>query len=143
MSKIAYRVLLGMYPPDHRKWFGEEMLGVFETAATEHRGWSYIRFLLHELASVAGGAAIAWAVKLSGRGYVHASQPVASATCTVSLPHEVQEAQDRLNRSLNGMLHAISHHQFLQARALAAEEQKAREELRRLREQYHIVEPET
>ncbi|HUI57714.1 MAG TPA: hypothetical protein VLY04_22205 [Bryobacteraceae bacterium] len=140
MTTFTYRAVLRLYPPDHRIWFGAEMQSVFEEAALEHRGRgsiAYARFLLAEYAALAGGAAIAWAAKLAGRAYVHQPQP---ATQTALLPGEVQEAQDRLNVSLNGLLHAISHHEFLKARVYAAEEQKAREDLRLLREKYNIAE---
>jgi hypothetical protein len=139
---LAYRALLRLYPRDHRKWFGAEMQSVFEEAAREHRGRgraAYLRFALAECSGLVIGSGIAWAAKLSGRAYVHNLSLSRPVTIT-PLPDEVQIAQDRLTVNLNGLLHAISHHQFLKARTYAAEEQKAREDLRMLREKYNIAE---
>ena len=139
---LVFRALIRLYPRDHRTRFGAEMQSVFEEAAHEHRrhGWTaYLRFALAEYAGLVIGSGAAWAIKLAGRGYVRDPRLIRAAS-VAPLPHEVQEAQDRLTLNLNGLLHAISHHQFLQARVYAAEEQRAREELRRLREKYHIAE---
>jgi hypothetical protein len=139
---LAYRLLLWLYPYDHQVCFGEEMQSVFEQAAQEHRGrgrTAYLRFLVAEYGGLIVGLATAWTVKIAGRGYVHDQRLI----CTAALaprPHEVQEAQERLTANLNGLLHAISHHQFVKARIYAAEEQKAREDLRLLRERYNITE---
>jgi len=138
---LAYRALFRLYPRDHRTCFGAEMQSVFEEAAQEHRSRgraAYLRFVLAEYAGLVSGAGTAWAVKLAGRGYLHDQHLARPAA--VALPGEVQEAQDRLTANLTGLLHAISHHQFLKARVYAAEEQKAREELRLLREKYNIAE---
>jgi hypothetical protein len=139
---LAYRALFQLYPRDHRTCFGAEMQSVFEEAAQEHRsrGWTaYLRFALAEYAGLVVGSGTAWAVKLAGRGYVYDQRLIRPANAA-ALPGEVQEAQDRLTANLTGLLHAISHHQFLKARLYAAEEQKAREELRLLREKYNIAE---
>jgi hypothetical protein len=142
MVRWVYRALLRIYPPDHRRWFGDEMRSVFEEAAREHRGRgpiAYAAFLFSECAGLIGGSAMAWTANLAGRGYIRRPELIGSGV-TATLPLEVQQAQDRLNISLNGLLHAIANHQFVQARAFAAEEQKAREELRVVREKYHIAE---
>ena len=137
---LAYRALLRLYPRDHRTWFSAEMQSVFEEAAREHRSRgraAYLRFAIVECAGLVIGSGMAWAAKLAGRAYAHdprLDRPVRMAP----MPDEVQEAQDRLTVNLNGLLHAISHHQFLKARTYAAEEQKAREDLRLLREKYNI-----
>jgi hypothetical protein len=139
---LAYRLLLRLYPHDHRACFDDEMRSVFDQANQEHhsRGWTaYLRFLAAECGGLIVGLATAWALKIAGRGYVHDQRQIRTAD-VAPLPHEVQEAQDRLTANLNGLLHAISHHQFVKARAYAAEEQKAREDLRLLRERYNITE---
>jgi hypothetical protein len=139
---LAYRALFRLYPNDHRACFGAEMQSVFEEAAREHRsrGWAaYLRFALVEYAGLAVGSGTAWALKLAGRGYVHDPRLIRPAHAA-PLPDEVQKAQDRLTVNLNGLLHAISHRQYLKARLYAAEEQKAREQLRQLRERYDIGE---
>jgi hypothetical protein len=138
----AYRALVRLYPRDHRTSFGSEMQSVFEEAAREHRSRgrvAYLRFALAEYAGLVAGAGTAWAVKLAGTGYVHDQRLIRPAQAAL-LPGEVQEAQDRLSVSLNGLLHAISKRQFLKARMYAAEEEKARAELRQLREKYNIAE---
>jgi hypothetical protein len=139
---LAYRTLVRLYPREHRTWFGAEMQSVFDEAAREQRSRgraAYLRFALAECAGLVIGSGRAWAAKLAGRAYVHdhrLSRPVNMAP----LPDEVQEAQDRVTVNLNGLLHAISHHQFVKARIYAAEEQKARADLRLLCEKYHIAE---
>jgi len=135
-------MLLGMYPKDHRAWFAAEMQSVFEESAQEHRkrgGARYLRFLLAECAGLVGGLGGAWAAKLTRGAYTHHPQLVRPSPAT-ALPQEVQEAQDRVTIHLNSLLHAISHHDFVKARTCAAEEQKAREDLRLLRARYGIAE---
>jgi len=135
-ARLTFQALLEFGAPV------EGMQSVLEQAAQEHRSRGravYLRFVLTELAGLVAGLGVAWAAKLTGRAYLYDRLLVRPATVP-SLPGEVQEAQDRLNVHLNSLLHAISHHQFLQARLHAAEEQKAREELRRLREKYNIAE---
>lgn len=142
MVTSAYRALVRLYPPDHCHWFGDEMRSIFEEAAREHRGRgaiAYAAFLFSEYVGLIGGSAIAWAAKLGGRAYIHQPHLICNSEAA-TLPLEVQEAQKRLNVSLNGLLHAISHHEFVKARAFAVEEGKARENLRLLREKYGIAE---
>jgi hypothetical protein len=139
---LAYRALFRLYPKDHRTCFGAEMQSVFEEVAQDHRsrGWAaYLRFALAEYAGLVIGAGTAWAVTLAGRGYVYNQRLIRPANAA-ALPGEVQEAQDRLTANLTGLLHAISHRQYLKARRYAAEEQKARAELRLLRDKYNIAE---
>ena len=139
---LAYRALVQLYPKDHRAWFGAEMQSVFEEAAREHRSRgraAYLVFVLSEYTGLLLGSGAAWIAKLTGRAYVH-DPSLTRPVHVTPLPGEVLEAQDRLTTNLNGLLHAISHHQFLKARIYAAEEQKAREELRLLREKYNLDE---
>jgi hypothetical protein len=139
---LAYRALLRLYPRNHRMCFGAEMRSVFEESAREHRSRgraAYLRFALAEMGGLVIGLAMAWSLKLAGRAYVHDPQLIRRATAR-PLPHEVQQAQDRVTSNLNGLLHAISHHQYIKARSYAAEEEKARADLRQLREKYNIAE---
>jgi hypothetical protein len=138
---VAYRALLHLYPKNHRTWFGAEMESVFEQAAREHRSRghaAYLQFTAAELTGLVVGSLAAWAAQLTGRGYVHDPRLNRSADAA-PLPGEVQEAQDRVNANLNGLLHAIAHHQFRKARIYAAEEERAREDLRLLRGKYNIA----
>jgi hypothetical protein len=138
---VAYRALLRLYPKDHRTWFGAEMESVFEEAAREKRSRgraAYLRFATAELAGLAVGSLAAWAAQVTGRGYAHDPRLNRSADAA-PLPGEVQEAQDRVNANLNGLLRAIAHRQFRKARIYATEEERAREDLRLLRGKYNIA----
>ncbi len=131
--KRAYKFMLLLYPRDHRDRFAEEMAGVFEEARNErhYQGWVwYARFASSEMAGLIGGAASAW--------FDRRPVPQASASCVGQsmLPQEILEAQQRVDRNIAGMVHAIANHQFERARVHSDEERQARESLRKLRIKY-------
>ena len=64
--KRAYRILLRLYPPDHRAVFGSEMLAAFDESAAERRRQghaAFTRFILRELAGLVKGAGGEWLAK--------------------------------------------------------------------------------
>jgi hypothetical protein len=102
-----YRILLKLYPHDHRLRFGEEMLSVFRQVAAELRAQGrlvYAQFLLRESAGVVGAAcaerlrtaplapalgAVLLAAILHGAFYsvtFKALRTVAAAACRAELP---------------------------------------------------------
>jgi len=130
----AYEFMLLLYPRGHRDQFAEEMLGVFEEAFDERRaqGWSWsVRFAFAEMAGLIGGAAGAWFDR----------RPSPEVPVVSTLPHELFEAQQRVELNVAGMVHAIANHQFERARALSNQEHQARENLRVLREKYGMSDP--
>jgi hypothetical protein len=134
--KRTYRFMLLLYPRGHRDRFAEEMAGVFEEARNErhYQGWVwYVRFTFSEIAGLIGGAASAWV----DRQPVPAA-PVAS-TSEQSLPQEIVEAQEQVDRNIAGMVHAISHHDYQGARRYSDEERRARDVLQLVRQKYGIT----
>jgi hypothetical protein len=130
----AYKLLLHLYPRRFRATFGEEMTRVFEESAKERRGQgplAYSGFILRELMGLVTGAAGAW---LGGRPI----RPLEMASETSELPADLAEAQRCVDASIEGMVHAIAHHQFEKARFYSLAERKARENQRRLKERYGI-----
>jgi hypothetical protein len=87
-----------------------------------------LRFAFAEITGLIGGAAGAW---------MPAKPPVAAPVAS-SLPHELIEAQQLVDRNIAGMVHAIANHQFEKARVHSDQERLARENLRLLREKYGI-----
>ena len=160
----TYRTLLGLYPNDYRAAFATEMISVFEQAAEERRRESrpaFIRFVLREFIDVLIGAGLEWIDKLitnnSVRGRsipdLRMMRPPGvrrelwfAGTCLnagqVSVPAEVTEARDRIAMLINRVVIAIANHDFPGARRYSREELEAREELRRLRDKYNIVDAE-
>jgi hypothetical protein len=127
----AYRFCLLLYPRQHRDQFAEEMLDVFDEASAERRepGWTWsVRFAFAEVAGLVAGAAEAW---LSPKP----AQEV-RPTPYSNLPHELFEAQQRVDANIAGMVHAIANHQFEKARDHSDAERRARESVRVLREKY-------
>ena len=55
------------------------------------------------------------------------------------VPHEVAEAQQRIQSVVQRMENAIANHEFEKAKALSDEEHQEREHLRQLAEQYHLT----
>jgi hypothetical protein len=134
--KRTYRFMLLLYPRGNRDRFAEEMAGVFEEARNErhYQGWVwYVRFTFSEIAGLIGGAASAWV----DRRPVPAA-PVAS-TSQQSLPQEIVEAQEQVDRNIAGMVHAISHHDYQGARRYSDEERRARDVLQLVRQKYGIT----
>ena len=60
-----------------------------------------------------------------------------------SLPDEITEAQKRIKFIVHRMENAIANHEFEKARFYSDEERKERENLRTLREKYHLDESST
>ena len=85
-------------------------------------------------------AAIAQFANATHRGYLE-NQVHGTLAPPQYLPDEVIEAQNRVVVNINQLSFAISHHQFVQARFYKNEERKARENLRRMRENYGIGDP--
>jgi hypothetical protein len=130
----AYKFMLLLYPRGHRDQFAEEMLSVFEEAFDERRAhrWSWsVRFAFAEVTGLIGGAAGAW---FDGK-------PAPEVPTASTLPHELIEAQRRVDLNVAGMVQAIANHQFERARALSNQEREARENLRVQREKYGISDP--
>ncbi len=125
----AYKFMLLLYPRGHRDQFAEEMLSVFEEAFDERRaqgwGWS-VRFAFTEVTGLIGGAA----------GACLDRRPAPEVPAVSTLPHELIEAQRRVDLNIAGMVHAIANHQFERARVHSNREREARENLRVLREKY-------
>lgn len=118
------------------------MQAVFEKNAQEHRlrgSVAYMRFVLVELGSLILHAVVAQFVKITHTGYLeNRASVLATSAPPDDLPEEVLQAQNRVAVSLDHLLFAISHHQFVQARFYSDEERKAREDLRQMREKYGI-----
>jgi len=129
----AYQFFLLLYPREHRDQFADEMMRVFEEVSAERRaqgtGW-FVRFAFGEMQGLIAGAAGAWI----DRDRAH---PVPAANPSHGgLPQDIADAQQRVDLSVAGMVHAIANHQFERARLLSDEEREAREQLRILREKY-------
>ena len=127
----AYKFMLLLYPRPYRDQFADEMQSVFEELCSDRRdlGWAWcVRFAFAEITGLIGGAAGAW---------MPAKPPVAAPVAS-SLPHELIEAQQLVDRKVAGMVHAIANHQFEKARVHSDQERLARENLRLLREKYGI-----
>lgn len=134
----AYRFVLLLYPRGVRDQFADEMTGVFEQASRDarSRGWAwYFRFSFGEFAGLIGGAASAW----SERRVAPPAPATASTAVSAGLPPEIVAAQERVQASIAGMIHAIANHQFERARVLSDEERRARAKLRAVREKYGIT----
>ena len=142
---LVFRLLLHLYPRRHRELLGAEMQAVFEQGAQEHRllgPVAFMRFVLVELSGLVLHAAIAQFANHVRNGYLENQVPFhATLASAEDLPEEVLQAQNRLAVTLNQLLFAISHHQFVQARYYSNEERKARENLRQMREKYGIGDP--
>ena len=134
--KRAYSFLLLLYPREHRDQFAEEMISVFEEARSEcrHQGWNwYVRFSFAEITGLIAGAAGCWLGKRPAREAAIANGPEST------VPQELVEAQQRVDRNIAGMVHAIANHQFERARTHSDQERQAREHLRLLQRKYGIT----
>lgn len=151
----AYAALLRLYPRDFRALFASEMLTAFEKTAEERRTCgraAFVRFTVNELAGVVIGAGAEWVAKFttdrSRRGRhlpdrllmrpSGVSWEAHYGTALLPIPEELRQAQSHTEFLVNRMVHAIATHDFEGARSYSYEERKARENLRLLREKYHI-----
>jgi hypothetical protein len=134
--KRAYRFLLLLYPREHRDQFAEEMTRVFEEACNQgrHQGWAwYLRFSFAEITGLITGAAGCWFGKRPTPEDAIVDGPESP------FPQELVEAQQRVDRNIAGMVHAISKHQYARARVHSDQERQARENLRLLQKKYGIT----
>lgn len=123
-----------LYPTDFREAFYPEMRHTFESAyqGSRRRGkWALSRFALAELAALAFGIAAEWCVKLGNgrpatrRRFRHTES---------ELPGSAAAVESEIAKAIDGMVHAIAHHDFSAARVYSVQEQAAREKLRLLRD---------
>jgi hypothetical protein len=132
----AYKFLLLLYPREHRDQFAEEMTSVFEEARNQrhYQGWVwYVRFSFAEITGLIAGAAGCWFGKRPAPEAAIANGPEST------LPQELVEAQQRVDRNIAGMVHAIANHRYERARIHSDEERQARENLRLLQKKYGIT----
>jgi hypothetical protein len=126
-----YRLLLRLYPKDHREQFGAEMESVFEEAAEEWRGRGptvHAAFRIREFAGLLAGAAAARFGKLVRRlAAGHAIED------PVVLPDDEREVERIVRVSIDRMVYAIAHQQFVEARFYSLVERRARARLDELR----------
>jgi hypothetical protein len=136
MSLRFFELLLRLYPAEHRELFGQEMAAVLRQAAEDRRTegwWAYARFFVWEVVGLASGAAALWAARFAGQPRsVPEAQPVGLS--------EIQEAERKIQRCIDCMVHAIANHQFERARFYSHAERKLRARLEKLRERYGISE---
>ena len=101
-----------------------------------------VRFVLVELGGLILHAVIAQFFNITHKGYLENRASFSTTSGPPDdLPEEVFQAQNRVAVSLDQLLFAISHHQYVQARFHSNEERKARENLRQMREKYGIGDP--
>lgn len=126
-----YSFLLRLYPAEQKEQFGAEMEAVFRQAAEEQRGRgtvAYLRFAFVEFAGLLAGAAAArFASVAQGPPAGHA------ITETLVLSDDVREVERLLGVSIDRMVYAIAHHQFVEARSYSLVERRARTRLDELR----------
>ena len=131
-ARNLFRLLLRLYPARYREVFGAEILAVCERTVAEHPGlWR----ALFEGAGLIIGALREWiAVSAGPADYIAiAAQPSENYG---SMPEELREAHVRVDRCVSGMVHAIAHQRYEQARRISQEEQRERAVLRTLLEKY-------
>lgn len=129
----VYRILLRMYPPDYRRQFGDEMASVFERAAADHlqKGpIELLRFAARELFGLAFGARDAWRAPLL----------IEQVGADFSVPADLADAQRLVTRCKSHLEEAIVARDFKKARFLCLVEERAREDVRRLRAKYRLPE---
>jgi hypothetical protein len=153
--KLGYKILLRLYPRDYRDRFAPEMSSAFEEAASDRRRLGrgvYVRFAIAELVGLTIGAGIEWIAKLTTDASIRGrslpdrllmrppgvSWEAHYGSARRRLPEEVSEAQRHTELLVQRMVHAISHHDFPQARRYSDEERQARENLRTLRQKYQL-----
>jgi hypothetical protein len=139
----AYRILLRLYPSDYRHMFAGEMLNAFALALDERRRRGTpgeIGFVLGEFMGLIGGACAEWIAKCTTNGTTRKIGFAGARASRHALPEEVVEVQGRIAVLIERTVHAIANHDFPGARTYSHEEREARENLRRLREQYRLTE---
>lgn len=127
----VYRLLLRMYPRQYADQFGAEMISVFEQAAEEqlkNGRVAFVRFVLRELAGLAAGA----------RDARDSARLLDELAVDFSLPPELADAQRMVQRSKELMQKAIVAHDFKKARFFSLVDERARDEVRRLRAKYRL-----
>jgi hypothetical protein len=126
-----YRFLLGLYPRDQREQFGAEMEAVFREASEEQRGRGAVacfRFAVVEFSGLLSGAVAAHFGSVARRppGGPAITEPLV-------LPDDVREVERIVAVSVDRMVYAIAHHQFVEARFYSLVERRARARLDELR----------
>jgi hypothetical protein len=122
MSSV-YSRLLRLYPSSFQKQFAEEMLGVFERRARDHRanGRSMaVAFLFAEFSGLVTGA---FAMRLENILRIHRTQ---SSSSGPSEPEELAQGHEELSRqrkvAIQNMCAAIAKHDFAAARRYSNQE---------------------
>lgn len=134
-----YRLLLRLYPADFRARFEREMI-----SAREELGGG-----AKEVAGLLSGAVREWFAKLE-TSQARRARWFADWRCMRPAglareeyfgpePADLRDAQRRIDFCVARIVDAIAHHQFEQARYYSAEDLKAREHLRRVREKYGLA----
>ena len=127
----VYRLLLRMYPRQYADQFGAEMTSVFEQAAAEQlkKGTlAFVRFALRELIGLGVGA----------RDARKAPLLLEDLKVDFSLPPDLADAQRVVRVCKEKMQKAIAAHDFKKARFFCLVDERAREEVRRLRAKYRL-----
>jgi len=145
--KRIYKILLRLYPRDHRARFAAEMFHAFEQAMDDRREqrWPvWVCFAFWEWVGLLMGAATEWIWRFASRSPMRECRPALSGTgpeadCS-SVPKEVAEAQKRVDLLVSRIVHAIANHDFAGARSYSYEEDVQRESLRVLRKKYDLSE---
>jgi len=127
-----YRFLLGLYPRDQRDQFGAEMEAVFRQAAEEHCSGGvavYAWFAVREFASLMVGAATC---RFGRVARAAAGRAIAEP---LVLSDDARELERIARVSIDRMVCAIAHYQFVEARFYSLVERRARARLEELRGQ--------
>jgi hypothetical protein len=144
--KRTFRLLLRLYPLDHRQLLGNEMLQVFEQAAEEHRAHGRLAFLFFAFFEFAGllfGSISAWRrYRRSDRAIDLRKMrpPEVSKATYVTAVDEMIAAQQLVAVNLSRLQDAIARQELVKARFYSDEEHKAREHLRAVHRKYRIAE---
>ena len=125
--RLVFRMLLRFYPKSFREAFSEEMLATLERVRREEAGHGVMRripFLLREVLGL-----------LAGIGAEQA--PLGHFPSSPVFPlSEIAQEEERVQFHLAQTIDCIANHRFTGARFHAAEEDRARERLRVLRNKF-------
>jgi len=120
----AYSMGLVLYPADFRAQFGAEMVTVFEQAAAQRRGGtSVLLFFVKEMLGLLAGAA---------RERVFHDDAI-RAHDDLPFPSDVAGTERYLEIVSRRLIHAITNHEFTNARYYKEQDRKARALLAELR----------
>jgi hypothetical protein len=134
-AERMFRLLLKLYPPDHRAMFGEEMLAVLDQAAKRQKRLPRsIVFFAVEALGLLWGATREWVAVLKAGRHPLRQEVIAHD----SLPEDLRFAQIRVDAAIREMVRAISSGQFQRARRWSDLERRERAHLRRIREEHGL-----